>query len=282
MKKYPSENFYIGNLNIAFPNNNMLISASGEHKLTKEGHNLYDLLYATIANGAINLELYHMDDLVGNNSNNRYTSLLTMFYRIDDDKYYCLHNGNIYRRISDASFCNKLYKLEDVVPKYGYKLPKEISNHYARCLFNFLFKKIDYSLYNNDKFNLYDFYLGGIELCTGYSESKYFSDHVELNIPRQMTMFRQEVHQKGGYGKNIVIDDKIIIVDYAMFSSIYLKLDDENYYNLNNYQIYNIDKYENFSDRVSIKSMLKDDEAYRGLDNMVTIPKILKKQKSMI
>ena len=66
-----------------------------------------------------------------------------------------------------------------------------------------------------------------------------------------------------------------------MFDSIYLKLDEENYYNINNFKIYNIDKYEPFSDKVTLKSLLKLEKPYYELDNKVSIPKVLKKQKSI-
>ena len=279
MKKYPIDNFYVGNLNLAFPKGNILLRASGSYNMTNEEKKIKDLLFRTIDNGAINLVELHMAGFVSGNI--VYLPLLSLFYKVDDNKYLCLHNGNTYETNGNESFCSNLYKLSDIVPKFGYNLPKELSSLKVSYLFKCLFNKKKNFPYDNTKFDINDFYLGGLDLCCGYNDSNRGIPHVELNVPTQIIMFNQDIYKASGYGRKTISDNNEFVADYCVFDSIYLKLDEENYYNINNFKIYNIDKYEPFSDKVTLKSLLKLEKPYYELDDKVSIPKVLKKQKSI-
>ena len=279
MKKYPIDNFYVGNLNLAFPKGNTLLRASGSYNMTNEEKKIKDLLFRTIDNGAINLVKLHIVGFVSGNI--VYLPLLSLFYKVDDNKYLCLHNGNTYETNGNESFCSDLYKLSDIVPKFGYNLPKELSSLKVSYLFKCLFNKKKNFPYDNTKFDINDFYLGGLDLCCGYNDSNRGIPHVELNVPTQIIMFNQGIYKASGYGRKTISDNNEFVADYCEFDSIYLKLDEENYYNINNYKIYNIDKYEPFSDKVTLKSLLKLEKPYYELDDRVSIPKVLKKQKSI-
>jgi hypothetical protein len=281
MKRYPIDNFYVGNLNLAFPKGNMLLFSVGAYKMNNDEKKMKDLLFRTIENGAINLVDLHMMSVINKNNSLLYIPLLSLFYKVDDNKYLCLHNGNTYEVNSNESFCSDLYKISDVLPKFGYNLPKELSSLKASYLFKCLFDKKKRFPYNNDKFNLNDFYLGGLDLCCGYNDKNGIISHVELNVPTQIIMFNQGIYKASGYGRKTISDNNEFVADYCVFDSIYLKLDDENYYNINNFKIYNIDKYEPFSDKVTLTSLLKFDNYYGELPIEVSIPKILKKQKSI-
>ena len=278
MRKQHVDNYYVGNLNMAFPMHNALLASVGGVTLTKEDHLRHDLLYSTIVSGAINLLELHMDDIVPYNPHYNYHSLLSLFYKVDD-KYYCLHNGNYYKLDNNGdTFCSDLVKLKDVVPKFGYNLPNQISNHRAKTIFNSLFKKFNINMFNNDKFNINDFYLGGLDLCDGSTIQRV---HRDFAIPTQIIMYKQNLYCQGGYSKREYLDDKEIETDYAMFNSIYLKLDDENYYNINNFKIYNIDSFKAFDDKVKIEKPLKKELGYTDLEDRVTLSKVLKKQKKL-
>ena len=278
MKKHDVDNYYVGNLNFAFPIGNALLASVGGVKLTDEDRLKRDLFYTTIVNGAINLELIHMNNVVTSNNKYRYDSVLTLFYK-EDDNYYCLHNGNTYKLDNNGdTFCSDLIKLKDIVPKFGYNLPNQISNYKAKSIFNGLFKNFKINMFNNDKFNLNDFYIGSLDLCEGSTIQRV---HKDLSIPTQIIMFKQELYTQAGYSRYEKINDEIVEAHYAKFKSIYLKLDDENYYNINNFKIYNIDSFKAFDDKVSINKPLKKELGYTNLEDEVTITKVLKKQKKL-
>ncbi len=281
MKRYPIDNFYVGNLNIAFPKGNVLLQSIHAYNMTNEEKKIMDLFYRTTNEGAINLERLHMDEVISNNNSFIYKLLLTLFYRVDDNKYICLHNGNTYEENGNESFCSNLYKLSDVLPKFGYNIPKELSCLKASYLFNCLFKEKKKFPYNYDKFNINDFYFGNLDLCCGYNDINAVRSHAELNVPSQIILFKKELYNGSGYSKRINIGNDTFEADYCSFSSIYLKLDDENYYNIDNYKIYNIDKCEPFCDKVILKRALKDELPYNELGEFVTIGKVLKKQKTV-
>ena len=223
MKKHDVDNYYVGNLNFAFPIGNALLASVGGVKLTDEDRLKRDLFYTTIVNGAINLELIHMNNVVTSNNKYRYDSVLTLFYK-EDDNYYCLHNGNTYKLDNNGdTFCSDLIKLKDIVPKFGYNLPNQISNYKAKSIFNGLFKNFKINMFNNDKFNINDFYIGSLDLCEGSTIQRV---HKDLSIPTQIIMFKQELYTQAGYSRYEEINDEIVEAHYAKFKSIYLKLDD--------------------------------------------------------
>ena len=279
MKKHDVDNYYVGNLNFAFPMGNILIASVGGSEPTKEDRIRRDAFYTTTINGAINLSLIHMNDIVPSNNNYHYDSVLTLFYKIDD-KYYCIHNGNTYKLDNNGdTFCNDLVKLKDVVPKFGYNLPDRISYLKAVLIFNSLFKKFNIRMFNNDKFNINDFYIGGLDLCEGRTINRV---HKDLAIPTQIIMNKQILYCQAGYSLSNHINGEEIETDYSSFNSIYLKLDDENYYNINNFKIYNIDSFNLYDDKVTIDKPLKKEERYMDLSDKVTITKVLKKQRKIM
>ena len=283
MKKYPTDNFYIGNLNVALPRTNIIMAACGAEPTNEEKQVLH-LMLDTVSNGAVHLEQMFRRRINNSQSNYRYNTLLTLFYRVDEDKYLCMHNGYVYSPKSEDTYCDQLVPLSQTVPKFAFSLPNEITKHQAYSITRKLFMKNSYNnnLYNNDKFNLDDFYLGNLELCTGYREKDVFGEYNSKSVLERILLNgHKNLYCQSGYSRIFTIDDIEYEADYSDYWSIFLKIDDENYYNINNYRIYNIELCEPFIDKVTLKYPIKLFDDYCDLSDQITIPKIIKKQKSI-
>ena len=132
------------------------------------------------------------------------------------------------------------------------------------------------------KFDLDNFYYGFLDLCTGYQEEDEPDTSKSINILEKKIMYRQpELSLQSGYGEYVKKDGIDYIADYLEFRTVYLKIDDANYYNINNYRIYNIDCMEPFCDKVSLDVPLRFKKEFETLPDLVTIPMILQKQKKL-
>ena len=279
MKKYPIDNFYIGKLNIEFPRNNAHHITCWGGLLNPTERELYKFVQTLVNNGAIDLDKMSIFTYI-NNTLFRYTPLLTIFYKMDNDKYVCLHNGNSYSTDNNNGiFCDELFKLSDCVPRFGFNLPNELSIYYAIKIFNILFSMKKKMPYNNDKYNIDYFYSGELYFCDGYYDSN--KRYHELNIPVHILLQKQDLCRYNGLKRVITVNNEENELSYSAYKSVFLRLDDENYYNLNTYKIYNISEYNDFSDKVIIKNPLIKEKEYRPLNDFETIPRILKKQKNI-
>lgn len=279
MKKFPTENFYIGTINIALPNN-ALMAACGAAP-TKEENQLLKFMIRSTDNGALQLGEAYRKTNPNTGISHRYETLLTFFYK-EDDKYYCMHNGYTYGTEIDDAYCDNLVKLSDAVPKFGFVLPKEISKHYVYDLVKKLFMKNRNPglLYNNDKFDADRFYTGELEMCTGYREYGVHSEYNRLNILESITLNHQRhLYTQSGSSSVFRINGVEYEADYSDFSSIFYRIDDENFYNINNYKIYNINSLKPLTDRVTICTPLRVLDHYSDLSDQVSIPTIINKQK---
>ena len=280
MKKYPIENFYIGKLNILFPPTNLLAAACGAPP-TKEEVDVLNLVSNTAWNGA-----FHIDDSYGGTtrlSNGfRVASLLALFYKNGEDEYYCLHNGNTYSTNDQKSHCTELRSLTSCLPKFAFYIHDKISVHQALEYSKMLLKDYKRPIYNKEKFDLNKFYYGFLDLCTSYEEEDEPDTRKSINILEKRIMYkRPELSLQCGYGECVKIDGIDYVADYIEFRTVYLKIDDTNYYNINNYHIYNIDCMEPFCDKVCLDVPLRFKTPFESLPDLVTIPMILQKQKML-
>ena len=284
MKKYDINRFYVGELHISLERNSPLIDACGGTVVTKEEVRLLDLIYGTMKNGAVDIKFYS-----ASKDNYRYQHLYSLFYKDDNGKYYCLHNGITYDNIPNGSYCSDLIPFYDILPKYGFDKPSMLAPRLALKLFSSLFIKknslfVDnkYLLYNKDTFDLDRFFVGNIELCEGYLDLTNNQEY-QLNIPYQLILFRQNLYEESGYYKKEDINGHRCEVNYSSFKSIFLKTDDHNFYNINNHRIYDSRLLgEPLNDIVHIDKPLVKEDLFRNEDSKITIPKVLIKQQNML
>lgn len=130
-----SNNYYVGNLNWAFEMPQNLLAPS---KLSKKQYQEKQLYEMTINNGAIKLNNVLGLDKIDWEKRLNYETLLTIFYKLDDYNYLCLHNGITYNS-NGLSYFDDLVSLEDLLPKIDYDYPDKLNKNKALTLFNILF-----------------------------------------------------------------------------------------------------------------------------------------------
>ena len=228
MDNFNISNFYVGRLSLISSNNN-LMTRSGKSL----GQDVYlndSLLLAS--SGAVRDSYVTAD---GNNSIKKYISL---FYRIDNNSYLCLHNNNIYFSHNE-DFCEDLVQISQLLPKLGYSKPINLTFDEALKLFNNLFKKSSDFTYDNSLYNANDFYLATLNYC--YANRLNMKSHYNKSI----------IHYNGGYSNNILsskyskVQDSIIWKDnyfdyyYNIYQCLFLDLHHGGeMYNLDDYNVY--------------------------------------------
>jgi len=281
--KYDINNFYVGKINFAYKFGNLLIPVEN---ISKEESQKNDLEYATILNGAIDLSKISDQDKTDITNRINYKRLYTLFYKVDD-KYYCLHNGRCYQETGD-DYCSELVPLITCLPKYSFDIKDKISIYEARKLFKNLFSSKRKCLYNHDKYDIDDFYTGYIDICTSYEISdpnKYDKETFDYDIFRQLTILGNGLYNESGYYTENKVDSKTIEAIYSTFKVIFLKIDQEHLYNINDYTIYRNDEMKEslFASDLEIKKPLRKAFEYNGIDyqEKMSIPEILQLQKRL-
>ena len=281
MYKYDINRFYVGVLNFPFPLGNALINSVGGNITTKEEIITHNLYLQTKDNGAIDINHHYGIGNVNKVNGYSYEILFTLFYKEDDGSYYCLHNDKRFRE-EDLTFCDNLTPLIDVLPKYGCNIPDKISLSLAFKMFNTLFyKKIlgsRYFLYNNDKFDINDIYYGYIDLCTGYGNEKTRKEY-NLNIPSIIMLSNQHLGLYYDYVEDFYMDDEEWFSIYNGYQTLFLRLDDYNYYSIHNHKVYNVNNsLDPLSDVMHLKEPLIKRQSNIDFPKEITISKLLKKK----
>ena len=186
-RKYDIKNFYVGELYISTGISKPL-GLSPNKEITKENRIKYDIQNKTVMNGAIDIN--NQFCLSKDNGLRWYDGYLTIFYKVNNS-YICLHNGNTYR-LTGEDFCENLFRLDTLLPKISYNIPKEISNEDSLRLFEKLFNKnYEYKtekFYTNESYKLDNFYVGSLAFCEQYTPLEFEPGErrsKNINTPQQ-------------------------------------------------------------------------------------------------
>ncbi|MBR3661119.1 MAG: hypothetical protein IKN63_04345 [Bacilli bacterium] len=256
--KFDINNFYIGKLTFVneFNGLNILNTDDGQVKLKKKS------IQNIIKGGAIPLDT----------KMNCY-SVLTMFYK-GSKGYICFHNLETYEDSNkNKDYVEQLIKIKDLLPKLGYQIPNRISVEYFYKLFNSFFKHNKQFKYNHELYKLDDFYIGSFDLLI-----KKDTDNQQL-IPNlyYYYMFKN-------YGLN-TIEKRIEIIENEIyesdkFKSIFYRLSDDTFYNVNNNQFYYLHNLNNIRIETLLKDILEDRNIIYNRKT-ISVPKVLKLQKEI-
>lgn len=258
-KKYNIENFFIGELYL-YSN-----FANFTSRLYNEDNQ--DSINIFSETEAINFQKEPLSRYINWDAGREYTGFLTIFYK-QGNNYICLHNGKSYRLKSDT-FIENLIPLNNLLPKVNSKLEPNISIDKALELFNILFKSTEEesSLYNDNKHNTQDYYIGDLlleEIIITSNGYKY------LNLPYHTIL------NKLNLSINSYETEQQINKTYRC---LFLK-QDNNLYNINNYQFYNPNE-NNLEIITSFKEYLLESNIKISCDS-ISIPKSLKLFKRTI
>ena len=276
MKKFDINRFYIGELNIGFGINSLI----GKERHTREQINKLNLYGEIILNGALDITRcnYQLIDYL---EKREYKKVLSLFYHLDDGKYFCLHNKKIYGR-NTADYCDNLIALKNALPKLGFYIGNEITFNYALCLFN---KLVNHKLhYNNTKYDLNKFYNGRIELAVDRIGYKNYYPYDKEYQPRNIleSLLLENNFISGSYVEIDKDDNYEYHID--IYKSVFYLFGDGGLYSLNTNKVYR-DSEKNCGDhKIHILNSLKDEFLKQGIlykkDN-ISIPKVLKLQNKM-
>lgn len=280
MRRYSINNFYVGILNFPFNMGNMLY----KDVVSKSQKERKDLFVNTVLNGAIDLRSFMTGEELNWTNRTHTIKLFTLFYKVDDVHYLCLHNKNYYN--TGIDYCNELVKLTDVLPKIDIIYDDSLSFMDALKLFKYLF------CYNNLKicgsaktnFKIEDFYQGTTSLCTNYyveEKNALDSKSYFMNLPEHLIFLKNNyLYKESGYAKK---DHDNIEYSYSNYDTLFIKTPNGKYYNLNNYSFYDLNLENEFDTKITIEEPFVNKLKEKGIvyPSEVTIPKVLKLQKKL-
>ena len=267
MEKNDVEKYYVGYLNIHVPYSTI------EETLKKENDAKTKIINSTMDNGAISLKSVKFERLL---NKHKYESMLSVFYRLDEDHFMCLHNGIIYS-LEGSDYCSELVPLIEVVPKIDFDLSLLVTNDEVKKIFSGVFKKNNFTF--KELHDIKDFYCGRLKICMGYTEKDKYHD---LNVLRRVALNSNPILFESSKGSSILEGNEEI--DYINYQPIFLQISKKLFYNVNDYQNYtlrtNDDKKSN---HLEIETPLSVRLKSLGIKypKKVTISKVLKLQKKI-
>ena len=132
----------------------------------------------------------------------------------------------------------------------------ELSLREARHLFNLIFKK-NSIIYNNEKFNIDNFYFGTFDLCDEITQERRT---FLCNLDRYFKIRNNGLSTQSGYGmREELSNDFEKEYSYITFYSAFYKLNENKFYNIHDFNIYDkdiLDKYPSY--KIEIRKPFKE------------------------
>lgn len=240
-RTYDIEKFYVGELYLEYP----IEVLFNYKKITEEEVRREIKKNEAINNGAIEIENNMIVRKKSYNIGKNYDLILTIFYK-DKDEYLCIHNGEIYK-LDGVDFCDNLVPFKNYLPKYSFDISNKFPLEEVLYLFNLLFtkktrNKLAYVYNENDKYNMDDFFVGDINLYCGFTRSRI---KIYSNLPEKYLLLRNGAKLK----EKIKKEETDIVIkthNYEIYKSLFMKTS-EGMYNINNFQIYKPNDFENIN-----------------------------------
>ena len=274
MKKDNINRFYVGELNFSFD----MMDPLKPLPVSKENQDKYRMYQRALRNGAIDLVSGISFDKVNLHTKKLYKNVFTLFYKLDNGKYLCLHNGETYSYLGSDYFEN-IKPLKDLLPKLGCDYPKAISLYEASSLFK---KALEHKLYDKTLFDINKFYTGTIDLLQNSTlvpvKSLEGNDFRNFNVIDNLLLKRLFI----GPGYSLIKDNRKYY--YGKYNSVFYMFRNGDLYNINNNQLYEKDKIKVMEHIIDVDEPLKDrlDKDDIKYEDVITIPKVLKLQKKLM
>ena len=187
-EKYSINNFYVGEL--------LLVEKLGSNG----GKEILGILKKS---GAKEISFTNNTDL---KKRERYYKVLTIFMKVNDS-YLCLHDGNVYK-----DNVSGLWSLSSLLPKYSYHIKDKIS----------IRKSL--GLYNDDKYDVNDFYVGTLVLYNEFIPGNKGIDKRYFNMPFKYILSKNSSYicssNKGGN----IVDGVNGLCIYNHYRSLFLSI----------------------------------------------------------
>jgi len=257
-KEYDINNFYIGELTLISNN-------------SKEENTNLNLLET----GAILLENKTIYDAKEWSKKPKQSKILTIFYYINDN-YLCLHNNKTYQTNEIDLFNN----LTSFLPQISFNIKNKLTIQEVLTIFNTLFQPSVplNTIYNDKKYKLTDLYLGTLVLPTEFIPLDKQKKHQYLNQPLKYILDKSTKSRKTSSKSITSVTSNPLSLPlgryiHTYYKCLFLKLpNNQGYYNINNFQIYNNDLKPNLSNQEKPIG-----ESY--YEDLIPLTEILDKQK---
>lgn len=287
-QKYPLSNFYVGELYLSYEYKNLLTPEMYSENMNKK----LEIQMKTLKNGAIDFQnTSFIRQYINWQQGKKQTGVLTIFYK-ENNNYICLHNGQSYT-LDGEDYPKNLISLTSLLPQIDFNIPCNLTVPMALSLFDQLFakdaKKNLITRFNNSIFDTQKFYVGNLNLCTGFSDNKSKTKYQYYNLARRYILYKSTAHLGSMFGIDAYLDDDLGTYHYDSFKCLFLKLSHNQLYNINNFQMYSneiIDNLDPKSDLIGESYIEWLTPFNEVLDNngirvpgKITIPKALKLYK---
>lgn len=171
-------------------------------------------------------------------SNNIIYHIYFTIFKKDDFKYYCLEDNKEYSMLkNDNCYCINMTPFKQYLPKKDYSMPKKVSSHFAKHVFDILFGKNNFKkAFKLSKKNLYsqsDYYVGNLKLCYGVTDET--GDYKFISLPEKLMLDKTATYKEN----TSVLNNKIY--DYYNYYCVFTKTD-SGYLNLCDNQKYTDDE----------------------------------------
>lgn len=274
MATYPIENYYVGKLNIGHKMENI----SEDKPMSPEDEKLNNIMYWTIADGAINLEGISFEESTDLEKGLIYDRLFTLFYRSNKGTYICLHNGLNYTT-SGETYCSELQPLASFLPKLSAD-PEITPNQLvpistAKWLFKTLFTKNNIHLYNKDRYPIGNYHLANFKMCIAKGNK-------DCNLPQRLMLNSKGIDP---YSGSIRFDDPSgKETHYNYYNVVLMWVMNCRYYNINDHRTDGEYTISGDGSQIHVTGELKDNEFYnlRTWTSTPTIPHVLGVQRRLI
>ncbi len=206
--------------------------------------------------------------------NYRY-SVLTVFQKTNNKyKYICLHDSKEYNNLKSSSdYCEIIMPLRDIIPKLSFHIKSNLSSKQVLNIFDLIFKNQKKIKYTNEKYNINNFYIGNLDICKSILDNN--KKWKAISIP-QVLLSDNNSLKKYTYYKGLEIPDKC----FNFYETMFYKIGDNRFYNLDNYQTYTKDISTDKSN--SFCSCLTPIKEEINKKNNITINEALKIEKKLV
>lgn len=234
--EYPIANFYVGELYITHELESLLVPGP----LSKNNRQKFELKMKTIQNGAIDFQNVHFSrQYINWQTGRRQSGILTIFYK-ENDNYVCLHNGQSYSLTSE-DYIENLVPLATLLPQVDFNIPHSLTVSKALLVFDELMAKGTQqkliTKFHNSFHDIQDFYVGNLNLCSGFSADKSGIKYKYYNLPRRYILYKSSARLGSMFGVDASLEGVLGTYHYDSFKCLFLKTSNTQLYNINSFQM---------------------------------------------
>lgn len=244
VNKYNIDDLYVGEIHIA----HTYYDLSSQKYIDLSIEKFNNITKNLLKRGASKMDSVLPSFYYSKEKDRTYARVLSLLKKESEDTVISLNDDNKYKE-NGVNFYKNLSPFENYIPKIDTEILDVINRYDAIRLFILLFKRGEFSknsMYYRNKKDLNDFYTATLrELVEAYNNYGTNLETEEFNIKERLLLEINKVQKTNTERINKVYENnKTKSYIYQDYECLLYKCEDE-YYNLNNYQVYNLNDKEN-------------------------------------